>query len=441
MKQYLDLLNHIKNNGIEKEDRTGTGTLSTFGYQMRFDLNDGFPLITTKKVFLKGVIHELLWMIAGKTNIKYLTDNDVHIWDAWADSDGNLGPIYGNRWRSWGKPINIIQPKPNLRNGLSATYLDVACGKGKEGTLLKKVWEGMIARCYDKKNMSYPLYGGKGVFVCDAWLEFEQFAIDAEHLAGYNNKKNSSNGFEYQLDKDIIGNGFIYGPEFCSWVSAKENYVPTHKYTVAKDGNIFTFTNIVDFCKIHGCESKNFSDLWTGNKNAKIRNGFTFVSIKKLNPSIDQLLNVIQQIKENPDSRRLIVNSWDVQWIEHMALPPCHCFFQFYVANGKLSCQLYQRSVDAFLGLPFNIASYALLTMMIAQVTNLELGEFIHTSGDLHLYNNHIDQVNLQLTRKIYSLPRILLNPDIKNINDFKYEDFELINYISHPPIKAPVAV
>jgi thymidylate synthase len=264
MQQYLNLLQHILNNGAKKTDRTGTGTVSCFGYQMRFDLNDGFPLVTTKKLHLKSIIHELLWFLKGETNIAYLKENGVKIWDEWADENGELGPVYGKQWRSW------------------------------EGA-----------------------------------------------------------------------------------------------------------------------------------------NGET----------IDQITDVINQIKKNPDSRRLIVSAWNVANLPKMALMPCHAFFQFYVAEGKLSCQLYQRSADVFLGVPFNIASYALLTMMIAQVCVLELGEFIHTFGDVHIYNNHMEQVNLQLSRKPFPLPTMKLNTEVKNIFDFKFEDFTLENYQFHPAIKAPVAV
>ena len=264
MRQYLDLLNHVKDNGIKKEDRTGTGTLSIFGYQMRFDLNQGFPLLTTKKIHLKSVIHELLWFLTGDTNIKYLKDNGVSIWDEWADKNGDLGPVYGSQWRSW------------------------------------------------------PSSDGKSIY---------------------------------------------------------------------------------------------------------------------------QIKNLIDGVKNNPDSRRLIVSAWNVAEIEKMKLPPCHAFFQFYVADNKLSCQLYQRSADIFLGVPFNIASYALLTRMIAQVCELECGDFIHTLGDAHIYLNHIDQVNYQLKRKPKILPIMKINSSIKNIFNFKYNDFELINYDPDPLIKAPVAV
>ena len=264
MKQYLDLLSHVKKNGIKKEDRTGTGTLSVFCYQMRFNLADGFPLLTTKKIHLKSVIHELLWFLSGETNIKYLKDNSVSIWDEWADTNGDLGPVYGHQWRSW----------------------DTASGE-----------------------------------------------------------------------------------------------------------------------------------------------------------SVDQIAQLIDQLKNNPDSRRLIVSAWNVGAIAEMKLPPCHAFFQFYVAEKKLSCQLYQRSADIFLGVPFNIASYALLTMMVAEVCNLEYGEFVHTLGDAHIYINHLDQVNEQLERAPKPLPQMKINRKIKNIFDFKYDDFELIGYDPYPLIKAPVAV
>ena len=264
MNQYLTLLKHVKHNGQKKEDRTGTGTMSVFGYQMRFNLNESFPLLTTKKVHLKSVIYELLWFLSGDTNIKFLKDNGVSIWDEWADENGNLGPVYGHQWRSW----------------------------------------------------------------------------------------------------------------------------PT------SEGN-----------------------------------------------EIDQISNLINQIKKTPDSRRLIVSAWNVGEINKMKLPPCHCFFQFYVADGRLSCQLYQRSADIFLGVPFNIASYALLTQMIAHVCGLECGEFIHTLGDAHIYTNHIDQVNEQLRRKPKKLPQIKINPSVKNIFNFKYEDFSLEGYDPYPLIKAPVAV
>ncbi len=264
MQQYLDLMRHVRDHGIRKEDRTGTGTVSVFGYQMRFDLSQGFPVVTTKKLHLRSIIHELLWFLKGETNIRYLHENGVSIWDEWADENGDLGPVYGYQWRSW----------------------------------------------------------------------------------------------------------------------------PT------SDGG-----------------------------------------------SIDQISQLIEQIRNNPDSRRLMVSAWNPADVDAMALPPCHCLFQFYVAEGRLSCQLYQRSADIFLGVPFNIASYALLTLMIAQVTGLEPGDFVHTFGDAHLYSNHLEQVETQLARAPLPLPTMKLNPEVKSLFDFRYEDFELVGYEAHPHIKAPVAV
>ena len=264
MKQYHDLMKHVLETGATKTDRTGTGTISVFGYQMRFDMQEGFPMLTTKKLHLKSILHELLWFLKGETNIKYLKENGVSIWDEWADENGNLGPVYGSQWRSW----------------------------------------------------------------------------------------------------------------------------------QAADGR-----------------------------------------------TIDQITQVVNQIKNNPDSRRMIVSAWNVGEIDKMKLPPCHAFFQFYVADGKLSCQLYQRSADIFLGVPFNIASYAILTMMIAQVCDLKLGEFVHTLGDAHLYSNHIEQAKLQLTRDFRKLPTLKINPEVKDIFGFKFEDFTLEGYDPHPHIKAAVAV
>ena len=264
MQTYLNLIRHVMDKGVDRGDRTGTGTRSVFGYQMRFDLAEGFPMLTTKKLHLKSIVHELLWFLAGDTNIKYLKDHGVSIWDDWADADGNLGPVYGYQWRSW----------PNAKGG-----------------------------------------------------------------------------------------------------------------------------------------------------------------------SVDQISNLIAQIKKNPSSRRLIVSAWNPAQVDEMALPPCHCLFQFQVANGRLSCQLYQRSADIFLGVPFNIASYALLTMMVAQVCDLKPGEFIHTLGDAHLYANHFEQAELQLTRTPRALPKMVLNPAIKDIFSFRFEDFTLEGYDAHPNIKAPIAV
>lgn len=292
MREYLDLMQHVLDNGVKKEDRTGTGTLSVFGHQMRFDLGEGFPLLTTKKVFLRGIIHELLWFLAGDTNIKYLVDNGVGIWNEWP---------HANYVKETGENITL---------------------------------ENFVTRVRE----------------------------DAEFARKWGG----------------IGPG--YGYQWRSWPTPGGGHV-------------------------------------------------------------DQIRQVVEQIKNTPDSRRMIVSAWNVAEVDNMALPPCHTLFQFYVAEGKLSCQLYQRSADIFLGVPFNIASYALLTMMMAQVCELDPGDFIHTLGDAHLYSNHLEQTQLQLSRKPYALPTMRINQQVKDIFGFKFEDFELVGYEHHPPIKAPVAV
>ena len=454
MKQYKDLIQDVLDNGCDSGDRTGTGTKSVFGRQVRFDLSEGFPIVTTKKTFWKGVLVELLWLMRGETNVKFLQERGVKIWDEWCDENGDLGPVYGKSWRDFGsKPESIPQPKPNLREGLERTYLGVANGYHKEGHLLKKTWEGMISRCYDKNSNAYHLYGGKGVFVCDRWLEFKAFAEDFEIIPNWEFKKMRPR--EYCLDKDGMGDGFSYSPQNCQWISPKENnqIKSKYKYTVKKDGVFYTFTNPSSFCEEQGVSDKNFSDLWSGSKNAKTRYGFTFVSKESTDLGVDQLTEVIERIKTNPNCRRLIVNAWDASLIKYMALPPCHAFFQFYVRGGKLSCQLYQRSADLFLGVPFNIASYACLTHLVANECGLEVGEFIHTFGDLHLYNNHLDQAKEILNREPMKLPELKVYLDPGNLMTFVdkmcqsmdweeiSEIIKLTGYKSHGTLKGEVSV
>jgi thymidylate synthase len=448
-RQYLELLEYIRNNGIRRNDRTGVGTIGTFGPQMRFNLRGGFPLVTTKKIHWKSVVHELLWMLSGSTNVKDLQARGVTIWDEWSGENGALGPVYGHAWRNFGgQPASIRQPKPELRRGVEATYLGVANGTGKEGHILKKVWEGMIQRCYDSSSISYPDYGARGVYVCNKWLEFTGFAEDAETLPGWLNKKENPRGFV--IDKDGRGNGFCYSQATCQWITPRENALLQSNtlYTVrrASDGELFTFTNPTAFCAEFDLEDRNFSDLWTGNKNAKVRDGFELVKTEKLNAGVDQILQVQESLRRNPDSRRHIVSAWDPTNLEYSALPPCHCLFQFFSEPNDsgprvLHCHLYQRSADMFLGVPFNIASYALLTMMMAQTTGHKPGTFMHTLGDAHIYLNHLDQVDEQLKREPLPLPTVTLNPSVTDICDFKFEDITLNGYDPHPAIKAPVAV
>jgi len=442
--KYLDLLKEVYTEGEWRSDRTGTGVSSLFGKQVVYDLADGFPLLTTKKIHWKSVVHELLWFLSGSTNIKYLQDNGVTIWNSWASENGDLGPVYGHSWRKWGMPPERIpQPKPKLREGVEATFLNVGNGSGQVTHPLGKTWSGMMQRCYDKKSERYKDYGGKGVFVCDRWLEFKYFAEDAVQLPGYDQRV-SDIDTRYVLDKDTRGNGFVYGPNFCAWITDLEN---SHAradtlYTVEKNGVKYSFTIPSVFCREHGLPINSLSALWTGRKNAKIRHGFTFVRKTPLRQGVDQIQNLIDGIKADPYSRRHIVNAWNPTAVPLMALPPCHAFFQIYVhTDGTMDLNLYQRSADCFIGIPYNIASYTLLLMMVAQCTGYRAGRLIHSIGDSHIYRNHVDAYLIQKDRTILPPPVVTLNPEIKSIFDFKYEDINLDNYNPHPAIKAPVAV
>lgn len=452
--QYDLLLRDIALGGQFRPDRTNTGTYSKFGTQMRFDMADGFPLITTKRVHMKSVVGELLWMLSGSTSAKELREKyGVTIWDEWADDFGELGPVYGWQWVNWGGEAPVAQRTPELPNGVKATYLGVANGSGKEGHSLKKTWEGMIARCYDKSNVGYASYGGRGVSVCNEWLTFDGFAEDAVLLPGYESKL--ANGeIRYVLDKDTTGSGLLYGPETCAWVTDLENNLAKSKFTYTlegPDGTLHTFTNPSEFCKEQGIPNGNISDLWTGRKNAKVRHGFRFISKIEIIPTskgIDQIAQVVKSITEDPWSRRHIVSAWNVSDLKDMALAPCHAFFQFSVQGdpehrglpSRLSLSLTQRSADMFLGVPFNIASYALLLEMVAQQTGLLPGDLIWNGGDTHIYSNHIDQVSEQLTRTPRQFPRLELHR-ADSIFDYKPEDVIIHGYDPDPSIKAPVAV
>lgn len=442
--KYLDLLAEVYQHGEWRSDRTGTGVSSLFGKSVIYDLRDGFPLLTTKKIHWKSVVHELLWFLSGSTNVKYLQDNGVHIWDYWCDENGDLGPVYGHSWRKWGlPPERIPQPKPKMRGGVEATKLRVGNGDGCKNHPLGQNWASMMARCYNKKHCYYKYYGGKGVFVCDRWLEFKCFAEDAVQLPGWDDKV-SDPATRYVLDKDTRGNGFVYGPDFCAWITDLENaQAKAHTlYVVKKDGVEYNFINPCVFAREHGIKVCRLCLLWRESKPAKTAYGFTFVRKTPLRQGVDQIQNLIDGIKADPYSRRHIVNAWNPEAVPLMALPPCHAFFQIYVhQNGEMDLQLTQRSCDVWIGAPFNIASYTLLLMMIAQCTGYKAGRFIHTMGDLHLYRNHVDAYFIQKDRTILPPPTVTLNPKIKSIFDFKFEDITLENYNPHPAIKAPVAV
>lgn len=440
--QYLEVMQDLLDNGVYREGRNG-GTYGLFGRQLRFDLSEGFPLLTTKKVHFHSVVVELLWFLRGDTNTKYLEDHGVTIWREWADEKGELGPVYPHQWRKFGaKPERIPMRKPNIRKGVAATYLGVANGAGSHGHPLGKTWEGMIARCYDPESPSYGTYGAVGVHVCDEWMEFSKFASDAVNLPGYDMKE-AGLGPRYVLDKDIRGGGFVYSPDTCTWVTDSENILanPEFLYVVAKDGVEYHFTSPRQFCSKIGIDDRNFSDLWTGNKNAKTRYGFEFVSKTKLRPGVDQIANLIAGLKSAPYGRRHVVTAWNPSQVDEMALPPCHCLFQFHVANGRLSCRLDQRSADWFLGSPFNIASYALLTHLIAREVNLGVGDLVYQLGDLHLYANHVEQAEEQIKRTPRYLPTLDIRADAeKTIFDLEPSDIAIIGYDPHPAIKAEVS-
>lgn len=468
MKQLNELYKKILIEGDRVIDRTGVGTTAIFGEQIKFDLTSGFPAVTTKKLAWKSVVSELLWFLKGSTNVNELRallhgeENRFNldkktIWDANYNeqgkalgyTDGELGPVYGAQWAR--REAKWIQPVPKLRNGVNPTYLGVASGSGKENHPLKKTWEGMIARCYDVNNISYHLYGGKGVFVCDAWLEFIQFAHDVTCIPGWDEKSRSTVQFEYQLDKDIVGDGYEYSPAMCMWATAKQNADAknTTLYTVEKNGVEYSFTNIVDFCVEHGAEPKNFSDLWTGAKNAKTRNGFKLVRVENSVPDvrvryINQIKNILERAATNPECRRLIVNAWNPAAQHLMTLPPCHYGLQIRITGEYLDLLWIQRSVDSFLGLPFNIASYALLQSIFARILGKTPRYLTGQLGDTHIYNNHIEQVSEQLSREPFKAPTLMISPGLKTLEDFENAsigDFILMDYQSHDAIKADMAV
>jgi len=450
--QYLDLLKHILERGARKDDRTGTGTLSVFGYQMRFDLGEGFPLLTTKKLHLKSIVHELLWFLRGETNNNGLEKDGVTIWREWARPDGSLGPVYGKQWRRWEHiefvvPRNFDPPAVQLKDGLVAGvgYGTERRNEGDFTRHLYSVWNEMLHRCYDPSRKHFAEYGGRGIFVDERWHDFNNFLADATRLP--NGLLKLEYRDEYELDKDYYATN-KYGPDTCLWLTRKEQTINTRRGRAVRVqspyGDEFVTMDIAGLCQDYSLDESSVYKCVREEKDQ--HKGWRFKPVEFTGglPRLrihDQIKETIARIRHQPDSRRIIVSAWNVSEIERMALPPCHLLFQFYVAEGRLSCQMYQRSADVFLGVPFNIASYALLTMMIAQVCDLRPGEFIHTLGDAHLYLNHLEQARLQLTREPYPPPRMKINPAVRSIFEFDYGDFELTGYEAHPHIKAPVSV
>lgn len=527
MRQYLDLAKHVLENGVFKGDRTGTGTYSVFGYQTRYDLSQGFPLVTTKKMFTRGVIGELLWFIEGSTSAKHLEEKyGVKFWREWADEDGELGPLYGKQFRNiehsyWVEPLiyephdcvldtpfskeivvdyasgdsQFIGKELDTQSGkatvikqvavprgrgrfvvkfhdtgyekevpyghvqsemISDPYAITVFGVGRYGEFeedehtehLKDIWREMLRRCYHKSSRAYISYGAKGVHVDKEWLTFANFNRDARKLTNWSCKIEYP--FEYSLDKDVRYASNRYSMKTCMWSSKREQSynTSTNRPFTAKspDGEAILFRSVgeakekygLNLSAIHRCLNGTLRThhSWSDFQYAE-REGMVLRT-----RVIDQLKEVVAEIKHNPNSRRLIISLYNPHELDKMSLHPCHGnMIQFYVINGKLSCHMYQRSGDLFLGVPVNIASYALLTMMVAQVCDLELGDFVHTLGDAHIYSNHVEQMKLQISREPYALPQMKINPEVKDIFGFKYEDFELVGYESHDAIKGEVAV
>lgn len=461
MQQYKELVLDVLNNGTPSDDRTGTGTISVFGRQMRFDLQKGFPLVTLKKTYWKGVVVELLWMLQGNTNIEWLQNHNVRIWDNWHDEGNTIGKGYAYQWRNWSK-IELLSKKntfykTNPKGLANANVCDIAVGaKNNRNEHIYNIWSEMIHRCYNPNRKHYKWYGGMGAEVCERWLNYKNFEEDFYKIEnGYMKKIDPLN---YSLDKDYYGS-MVYAPDTCIWLSKDEQRINTSRTKLVKvifpSGKKDYVVDLKNFCFRYNIDYSTATKCMRGER--KQSKGFKFEQVQTSQlvrlRKFDQIRTAIQQIKNNPNSRRIIVNAWNVSDLEDMALPPCHCFFQFYVRDGKLSCQLYQRSADLFLGVPFNIASYALLTHLIARECDLEVGDFVHTFGDVHLYNNHLDQAKEMVSREPKVLPRLKLRTQKGQLLDWIDNDvrhmtweeikthIELVNYKPHPTIKAPVSV
>lgn len=439
---YEYLMGKILETGSYRSDRTGVGTMSTFGESLEYNMRNGFPLITTKNVHFKSVVGELLFFLSGETNQNALVDSGVSIWKEWGDDNGNLGPIYSHQWRNFGgEHKSRIQPQ-RKRSANSSGYI---AGADEVTDKLFSTWRGILARCYNKGADNYSYYGGRGVSVADRWQDFDSFASDVKCIEGWDEK--ASNWNEYQLDKDTIGDGFTYSPDTCIWLSRSDNARAklTTIYKVEhRDGEVAEFKNPVAFYKQHGISQGNFSSMLRGDRASA--GGWSLVSKRNPGDGVDQIANVIKSLKTDPFGRRHIVSAWNPAELQYMALPPCHMTFQFWVnsnADGQptgLSLQLYQRSADMFLGVPFNIASYALLLEMVAVEVGLPAERLRLTFGDGHIYRNHIEQVKLQISRDPRPFPTLTLE-ESTSIFDYTPEMIKLEGYNPHESIKAPVAV
>lgn len=444
MQNYLNLVERIITKGEPREDRTGVGTLAVFGASLEFDLRDRFPLLTAKETRWRTAFLEMLFFLSGQTNVRWLNERGSKLWDAWADENGNLGPVYGFNWRRWGaRPDNIPQPKPRLRDGVEATFAGVANGSGANGHPLLGTWMGMIQRCYDKSSKGYPSYGARGVHVCNEWLEFTRFAKDAETLPGYANKL-AEPGL-HEIDKDIMGTGFLYSRETCCWVTRQENIQARAewRYTLEKDGVHYSFINPIQFAKEHGINHQNLDDLWHKGGDI-VRYGFRLVSKDRIRPELDQVSGLIHGLRNNPHGRRHIVTAWNVGDLDQMALPPCHHTHQCFVTNdGHLDLKFFMRSSDVALGLPFNIAAYALLTHLYARAASLKPGRLLVDIGDAHLYSNHVEPMK----RVLHDGPvwgdnaKLVINTENTDIDGYDIGDFQIDGYHPRPFVKLEVAV
>lgn len=450
-RKYLDLVWSVINNGYSSPSRAGD-TYSLPGQQITVDLREGFPIMTTRKIFTEGVFGELAAFVRGaedlatfrKFGCNYWNDNAAN-WHAnkgKPESEWRVGRIYGAQWVNWQKNRMRQQPAPELRPGLERTFLGVGNGSGGiDCPDLVKTWQGLLTRCYNQKFEMYHLYGGRGVYVVDRWLEFKAFAEDAKLLPGWSDKANSTTSHAYQLDKDILGDGFVYGPNTCKWASASENShtANTRKYTVQRDdGEVFVFTNAKAFCEEHNIEGKNFCDLWTGRKNAKIRYGYKLLDVQHIGraAAINQLAEVIENIKRDPYSRRHILTTWKPDELDEMALPPCHLICQFYARQEFLHCHVYMRSVDLCVGLPSDIVLYALLMHLVAKDVGLQPATLTFSFGDCHLYKNHVRQfIDEQSTRLIHEAPKLQLQEQATTLT-FEPNQAWLVGYTHEPAMK-----
>jgi thymidylate synthase len=490
---YLDLVNRILLNGIKKTDRTGTGTISLPFQQMRFDLTDNkIPLLTTKKMFTRGIIHEILWYLMGSTNIKYLVDNNVHIWNEWATPEGHLNKIYGFQWRKWEcfdwmdsvveVPIKtggineaFIPSNPKLltphfditgKDGLLGSqlrdpYKKTVFGEGCLGVYNQQhpyhkaaynLWYNMMRRCYDRSIPEYQLYGGAGIFVDQSWRCFSNFLRDIHDIVYFTQWKDAPSKFD--LDKDYFSSN-CYSKDTCIFLPKKYNQVlpkldgskiiATNRHTNQK----YEFTVQRWFAKQHGIKHSQMISTALNESPKSQTKDWIF---EKVQPKpgfvyrqrffVDQVAEVVKKLRTNPTDRRIIISAWNVADIPKMRLPPCHALFQFWSdGQGSLSCHLYQRSCDVALGVPFNIVQYSILTHMFAQVTGHVAKEFVWTGGDVHIYNNHVDGLKEQLQRSSFPSPTLKLNPNIKEIDDFRFADFEIVGYQHHPKIEFEVSV